>query len=97
MRPARGGRAWGARPDGVRAVEGRLLVSLPAEMPIAEFREELQAALRHLRLHEVTSEMAYMEARSDACLEYVVDPAEAPWRLFWVVVAARLAAIEGAP
>ena len=115
-------KGMGARPDGVRAVEGRLLVSLPAEVPIAEFREELQAALRHLRLHEVTSEMAYMEARSDACLEYVVeprytwnprdrgfrgarrvddlyvlDPAEAPWRLFWVVVAARLAAIEGAP
>ena len=45
-------KGMGARPDGVRAVEGRLLVSLPAEVPIAEFREELQAALRHLRLHD---------------------------------------------
>ncbi len=110
----------GARPDGVRAVEGRLLVSLPKQVPIAEFREELQAGLRHLRLHEVTSAMDYLAARSDACLEYLVepryswdphvrgfhgarrcddlyvlDPAEVPWRLFWIVVAARLAAIEG--
>ena len=120
--PGRWRQGMGARPDGVRAVEGRILVSLPADVPIAEFREELQAGLRHLRLHEVTSAMDYMEARSDALLEYtvqprytwnprdrgfrgakrcddiyVLDPAEVPWRLFWIVVAARLVAIEGAP
>ena len=107
-------RSMGARPQGVRVAAGRLLVSLPPDVTPADFREELQAALRHLRLHEVTSGMAYMEARNDACLEYVVqprytphagarefrgarrvddlyvfDPAEAPWRLFWTVVAAR--------
>lgn len=112
--------SMGARPEGVRAVGGRLLISLPPDVTIMEFREELQAALRHLRLHEVTSEMTYMEARNDACLAYVVqprytwnprdrgfrgakrvddlyvlDPAERPWRLFWTVVAARLAALEG--
>ena len=64
----------GARPDGVRAVEGSLLVSLPADVTLGEYREELQAALRHLRLHEVTSQMAFMEARSDALLDYVVQP-----------------------
>ena len=115
-------RGMGARPDGVRAVEGRLVVSLPSDATLGEFREELQAGLRHLRLHEVTSEMAYMEARSDDLLEYVVqpryawntrdrgfrgarriddlyvlDPAERPWRLFWIVVAARAAVVDGAP
>ena len=111
----------GARPVGVRAVEGRLLVTLPADVTPGEYREEMQAALRHLRLHEVTSEMAFMEARCDAMLEYVVqprytwnaeertfrgakrvddiyavDPAEHPWRLFWIAVAARAAVIDGA-
>ncbi len=110
-------RGMGVRPRGVVIGDGRMRVSLPPDV-VVEFREELQAALRHLRLHEVTSEMAYMQARNDACLEYVVeprytqhpetrdfrgarrvddlyvlDPAEAPWRLFWTVVAARLAVI----
>ena len=64
--------------------------------------------------------MAWMEARSEACLNYMVeprytpnpetrdfrgglrcddlyvlDPAERPWLLYWTVVSARLAAIEG--
>ena len=113
-------RGMGTRPDGVRVSRGRLMVALPPGVLLAEFREELKAALRHLRLHEVTSGMAYMEARSEACLEYtvhprytpnpatrdfqgasrvddlyVLDPAEAPWRLFWTVVTARLATING--
>ncbi len=120
-RPGPWRRGMGARPEGVRAVEGRLEIHLPCDVAITEFREELQAGLRHLRLHEVTSEMSYMEARSDACQEYIVeprytwnprdqdfrgatrvndiyvlDPAERPWRLFWIVVAARAAVIDGA-
>ena len=115
-------RSMGSRPVGVRISDGRLLVSLPPEVAQAEFREEVQAALRHLRLQDVTSGMAYMEARSEACLEYtvqprytqhpvtrdfrgarrvddlyVLDPAETPWRLFWIVVAARLATIDRGP
>ncbi len=110
-----------ARPRGVRTVEGRIAVALPAGVTLADLAGQLRAALRHLRLHEVTSSMAWMEARSDACLEYmveprytpnprtgdfrgasrvddiyVVDPAERAWLLFWSVVSARLAAIEGA-
>lgn len=108
------------RPEGVRAIEGSILVSLPPPTPLSEFREQLHAALRHLRLQEVTSTMAYLEARSALLADYVVhprytpnpvdrgfrgasicndlyvlDPAEDPWSLFWTVVAARLAAIEG--
>ncbi len=110
--------AMGARPDGVRVAAGRIEVALAPTVTLAEFREELQAGLRHLRLQEVTSEMTYMEARNDALLPYVVqprytpavdrgfrrasrvddlyvyDPAEAPWRLFWAVVAARAAFAE---
>ena len=115
-------RGMGARPEGVRAVEGRLVVSLPTDITLGEFREELQGALRHLRLHDVTSQMDFMAARSDVLADYVVqpryawnprdggfrgakrvddlyvlDPAERPWRLFWVAVAARAAVVDGAP
>ena len=110
-----------ARPRGVRVVEGRIAVALPAGVTLADLRGQLRGALRHLRLHEVTSAMAWMEARSEACLDYLVeprytanpetrdfrgavrtddiyvlDPAERPWLLYWIVVSARLAAIEGA-
>ena len=111
-----------ARPSGVRVVEGEIRVLLPSGVTLADLRGQLRTALRHLRLQEVTSAMAWMEARNAECLEYVVqprytsgsgtrefrgarrvddlyvlDPAERPWRLFWSVVSARLAAIEGAP
>ena len=111
-----------ARPRGLRVVEGRIHVALPPGATLADLRGQLRSALRHLRLHEVTSGMAWMEARSEACLDYMVeprytpnpetrdfrgasraddlyvlDPAERPWALYWAVVSARLAAIEGAP
>ena len=62
------------RPDGVRIVEGRIAVTLPAGVALDGFRERLAAELSRIRLQEVTSSMAYMEARSDACLDYVVEP-----------------------
>ena len=109
-----------ARPGGLRVVEGRICVALPSGVTLADLRGQLRTALGHLRLQEVTTEMVWMEARNDACLDYVVqprytpnpetgdfrgarrvddlyvlDPAERPWRLFWSVVSARLAAVEG--
>ena len=107
------------RPRGIRVVEGLIEVALPSGVTAADLRGQLRTALRHLRLHEVTSAMGWMEARCEASLEYMVeprytqnpdtgdfrgasrvddvyvlDPAEGPWRLFWSVVSARLAAIE---
>ena len=77
-RPGPWRQGMAARPDGVRAVDGRLVVDLPLHVTLAEFREELQAGLRHLRLQEVTSEASYMTARNDACLEYLVQPRYTP-------------------
>ena len=118
-RPGPWRRGMALLPDGVRTVAGRLEVDLPPTVTLAEFREELQAGLRHLRLQEVTSEMSYMEARNDALLPYLVqpryapnpvdrgfrrarrvddlyvyDPAESPWALYWIAVAARAAFAE---
>ena len=67
-----------ARPRGVRVAEGRISVVLPASVTLAELRAQLRAALRHLRLQEVTSAMSFMEARSEACLDYVVQPRYTP-------------------
>lgn len=66
------------RPHGLRVVEGRIAVSLPVGVTLADLRGHLRGALAHLRVHDVASGMAYMESRSDECLPYVVHPRYTP-------------------
>lgn len=72
-----------AHAPGVRVSQGRIVVVLPRDVPLAGFRAHLRGALRHLQLPGV---------RRGADL-YVVDPSRDAWRLFWIVAAARLSAV----
>ncbi len=50
-----------SRPSGVRVAEGRICVGLPSGVTLADLRGQLRTALRHLRLQEVTSAMAWLK------------------------------------
>ncbi|WP_158810769.1 hypothetical protein [Beijerinckia sp. L45] len=53
-------------PLGVRFEEGRIVVPLPDGITVAEFREALAGALRHMRFQEAVIRADFLEQRSDA-------------------------------
>lgn len=72
--PQRGWRDWRFVPfgfddvasDGMRLLEGRLRLDLPAHVPIAGFEASLHAELARIGLAAVTTSPSWLIARSDA-------------------------------
>ena len=60
--------------------DGRLRVLLPDYVPLDEFRGQLAATLRYLRLQEVTMRTDFLERRSDELADLVVHPRYTPPR-----------------
>ncbi len=86
-----------AHAPGVRFSHGRILVALPADVPLARFREHLRGALHRLHVYrrKTGDGTACMRPRDGARADlYVVDPGEDVWRLFWIVATARLSAAD---
>ena len=59
---------------GVEISEGLIVASLPPGTTLPEFREQLHASLRHLRLQEAVIQTPFLKARSDACMNYAFHP-----------------------